>query len=101
MQDPELKGIKVEVELKATNTLFARLLMIAKSSREIDLQDVISTAINSTLMKPNGSLLTSDSKGDLIHVLESLLKTKESISKDNSESHLNTFVVVDGMSVVH
>jgi len=91
--------------LKATNTLFARLLMIAKSSREIDLQDVISnyefTAINSTLMKTDGSLITSDSKSDLIHVLESLATEKESNSENNTDSHLNTFVVVDGMSVVH
>ena len=79
--------------------------MIAKSSREIDLQDVISnyefTAINSTLMKTDGSLITSDSKSDLIHVLESLATEKESNSENNTDSHLNTFVVVDGMSVVH
>ena len=91
--------------MKATNTLFARLLMIAKSSREINLKDVISnyefTAINSTLMKSDGSLLTSDSKSDLIYALESLATGEETNSEDNIDSHLNTLVVVDGMSVVH
>ena len=76
MQNLKLRGSKGGVELKATNTLFARLLMIAKSSREIDLQDVISnyefTAINSTLMKTDGSLITSDSKSDLIHCVRKL-----------------------------
>ena len=38
----KLTGSKGGVELKETNTLFAKLLMIAKSRREIDLQDVIS-----------------------------------------------------------
>ena len=52
-------------------------------------------------MKPDGSLLTSDSKSDLIHALESLATGEETDSEDNTDSHLNMFVVVDGMSVVH
>ena len=38
----KLKDNKGQVELKATNSLFVRMLMIARSNRQIDLEDVIS-----------------------------------------------------------
>ena len=41
-KEVKMKGTKQEVVLKATSSLFARLLMITKSNREIDLEDVIS-----------------------------------------------------------
>jgi hypothetical protein len=104
----KLKDTKGQVELKATNALFARMLMIAKSSRQIDLQDVISkyefTAVNSTLMKSDGSLIPCESKSDLIHILEGLPVNNEEEEPSREVTptrHINTFLVVDGMSVVH
>jgi hypothetical protein len=56
------------------------------------------TGINSNLMKSDGSLLTSDSKSDLIHALEGLVPDRE----EGPDTDLrNTYVVVDGMAVVH
>ena len=50
----KLKDEKGQVELKATTSFFVRMLMIARSNRQIDLEDVISNygfaAVNSTLM---------------------------------------------------
>ena len=57
----QLKSKSGHFELKATNSLFAKLLIIAKSSWEIDLEDVILTqdfaVINLTLMNSDGSLI--------------------------------------------
>ena len=38
----KFKDKKGQLELKATTALFARMLMIAKSDRQIDTEDVIS-----------------------------------------------------------
>ena len=56
-----------EVQLKSTNALFPRLLVIGLS--DIDLQNTISdcefNAINPVLMKPDGTLLSCADKVNL------------------------------------
>ena len=51
-------------------------------------------------MKPDGYLITSDSKSDLIHVLESLV-TKEEDSTEHVRDYSKTVAIVDAMSIVH
>lgn len=52
-------------------------------------------------MKPDGSRITSDSKSDLIHILESLVTKEETGGEVTHDSSLDTIVIIDGMSVVH
>ena len=105
----KLKGSSGHVEMKATNSLFARMLIIAKSNRQIDLEDVISnhefTQINTILMNSDGSLIPSTDKSDLIHILEGLVVPDDDLvdglSAQIDEDHSDTYLVIDGMSVVH
>ena len=82
MQNCQSQGI---VSLKATNSLFVRLLLIAKSSREINLEDLVHefASSNATLMKPDSSLLPSTNKSILIHKLKHMAAT--SISQTGEE----------------
>lgn len=94
------------VSLKATNSLFVRMLLIAKSSRELDLEDIVGkhefASSNATLMKPDGSLLPSTNKSVLIHELES--KVAESATSQMGEGSTTqcspTSIIIDGMALV-
>jgi hypothetical protein len=103
----KLKDNAGQVALKATNSLFARMLMIAKSNRQIDLEDVVSnhefTAINPTLMNSDGSLIPCTGKSELIHILEGLVAHDEHEPDSGvaSADYIDTYLVIDGMSVVH
>ena len=50
----KLKGKTTELQLKASSTLFARLLIITKSERDVDMQEAISlhefNSVNLTIM---------------------------------------------------
>lgn len=70
-----LKSFSEVMNLKATNTLLLRLLVIAKSSRDLNLEDTASkyelSHFSAPLMSRDGSLLPSPSKSALAHELES------------------------------
>ena len=91
------------VTLKATSSLFARMLLIARSSRDdIDLEKVIGTHefahINGTLMRADGSLHPTNDKSSVIHLLEGLVQTN---SDDiTAQKHSMATLIVDGMAVV-
>ena len=108
----KLKASSDMMNLKATNSLFIRLLLIPKSSRDLDLEDVISkhefSHFNATLMKRDGSLLPSLSKSSLTHELESIApespeESNESTpeSKQDAPPDTSPAIIIDGMAVVH
>ena len=98
--------------LRATSGLMSRLLVVARSSREVDLEEVIGkyefSTINRTLMKPDGRIHPTVDKSKIITVLENL----PAKLSDNSSSeppleehghHTDTgqmCLIVDGMAVV-
>ena len=91
------------VTLKATSSLFARMLLIARSSRDdIDLEKVIGTHefshTNGTLVRADGFLHPTNDKSSVIHLLEGLVQinTDEITVKKHSMATL----IVDGMAVV-
>ena len=63
-----------EISLKASTSLMARLLVITRSSREIDIKEVIGTfefsTTNRMLMTPDGRIHPCTDKATLIHELE-------------------------------
>jgi len=79
------KEIKVKTgsevtTLKATSSLFARMLLVARSSRDdINLEEVIGTHefshTNGTLMQAEGTLHPTNDKSSVIHFLEGLVHT--------------------------
>ena len=99
-------NLKAESEvfcLKATNSLFVCLLLITKSSREPDLEDIVGThefaSFNATLMKPDGSLLPSINKSILTHELEHMAATSQTGEELTNQCSL-TSITIDGMAVV-
>jgi len=67
-------GSEVQI-LNATSSLFARMLVIARSSREdIDLETVIGTHefayTNRMLLQPDGSTYPTTDKSTVIHMLD-------------------------------
>ena len=88
--------------MKATNSLFVRLLLIAKSSRELDLEGIVGkhefASCNATLMKPDGSLLPSNNKSILIHELEHMAATSQTAEELTNQRSL-TSIIIDGMAV--
>ena len=106
-----LKASSEVVSLKATNSLFVRLLLVAKSSRELDLQEIVGTHefvhYNANLMRPDGSLLSTTSKSALIHELEGVVSGTETSEESIEEpiiprqsAHVSTSIVIDGMALV-
>ena len=121
----KLKSTSDVMNLKATNSLFVRLLLIAKSSRELELEDIVCkhefSHYNATLMKRDGSLLDSTSKSLLTHELESMtaaasvseapdVMMEEPIGPSvqplersglDTTSGQSISIVIDGMAIVH
>ena len=97
-----------EVNLKASNFMMARLLVITRSTREIDLKEVIGnyefSTTNSMLMKADGSLHPCEDKSQLIHQLEALV-ADEPVTEEPSPEEVaileQTCIVFDGMAVVN
>ena len=80
--------------------------MIAKSNRQIDLENVISNhefaAVNRTLTNSDGSLIPYVGKSELIYTLENMSVQKQKDSELQEDSDLtNTHLIIDGMSLVH
>jgi len=78
-KEVKLKSGSVVQILKATSSLFARMLVIARSSREDnDLETVIGTHefayTNRMLLQPDGSTYPTTDKNTVIHMFESLVK---------------------------
>ena len=105
----KLKASSEVVSLKSTNSLFVRLLLVAKSSRELDLQNIVGTYEfadhNASLMKSDGSLLPTSAKCALIHELEGVVSgtasPEESIEMQSSPSaNVLASILIDGMAVV-
>ncbi len=90
------------LKLQATSGLMSRLLIVARSSREIDLEDVIGKyefcTNNRILMKTDGTLHPTTNKSQIITVLESMA-AQPTVERDTSSSM--TCLVIDGMAVVH
>ena len=106
------KEIKLKVgsevmTMKATTSLFARMLVIARSSRDdIDLEEVIGTHefayTNRVLMEPDGSIHHTTDKSTVIHLLEEMVKVdgeifQETIHITENDSYC---LIVDGMAVL-
>jgi len=80
-----LKDSSETVILKATSSLFARMLVIARSSRaDVDLEEVIGTHefsyTNRVLMEPDGSIHPTTDKSTIIHLLENLVQPDSDIT---------------------
>ena len=94
--------------LKATTSLFARLLVIARSSREsVDLEEVIGmhdfAYTNKVLMAPDGSIHPSTDKSIVIKLHEDLVVNETcqtSAQSTEREEGSETCLVVEGVGVV-
>ena len=86
--------------MKTTNSLFVHLLLIAKSSGKLYLEDSLekheSTSSNTTLMKPDGCLLPSTNKSILIHELESIVaeSAMSRIGEELTNQHNLTSIII-------
>ena len=111
------KEIKLQAKsealtLRETTGLMSRsrLLIIARSSRDVDMEEVIVnyefSTTNRTLMKPDGSVYPTLNKSSIIAVLEELsaeAQTNSQIEPPSQENNPNTTgmcLVVNGMAVV-
>jgi len=108
-KDITLKDSSETVILKATSSLFARMLVIARSSRaDVDLEEVISTHgfsyTNRVLMEPDGSIHPTIDKSTIIHLLENLVQPDSDITLEASAHNLTVeeefCLIVDGMAVI-
>ena len=120
-----MKGHTKDFQFRSTTNLFSRLLVIAKSGCDLDLQQAISkyefSNINPVLMKPDGTLHPCVNKNHLIHALEGLVEpeaTKESAPSQADADVTSTelgdvqvmpspvtptvkcYLIIDGMAVV-
>ena len=106
------KEIKIKAKseiltLRATTGLMSRLLIVARSSREVDMEEVIGkyefSTSNRTLMKPDGFLHPTVDKSTIISILENIPgKPPDMSSTCSSVQELNSkrCLIVDGMAVV-
>jgi len=110
----KLKSSSEVVSLKATNSLFVRLLIVAKSSRFVNLNEIVGmhefVEYNAILMTADGSLLAPTAKSALIHELEDLISgVASSAESDDMESSpvqsnesaaATTSLLIDGMALM-
>ena len=102
-KEMQLKAGSEVLTLKATSTLFARMLLIARSSRDdINLEEVIGvhefSQVNGTLMQADGNLHPTTDKSTVIHLLEGLVESGS--SELPAEEQSAATLIVDGMAVV-
>ncbi len=103
------------VDLKETKDLYSRLMVLAKSSREIDQKHAIGnfefTLTHRALFAPDGSILPCTDKSKLIHCLEKLSRTNAQVpphddhGDDIDEPEIpivghRKIAIVDGMVLV-
>lgn len=86
------------VDLKETKDLYGRLMVLARSSRDIDLKHAIGnyefTLTPRALFAPSGSMLPCTDKSKLIHVLEKLPQEEPStadptVSQDEDSGNID------------
>ena len=79
------------VDLQETKNLYGRLMVLARSSRDIDQKDSISnyefTLTPRALFAPSGSLLLCNEKSKLIHALEKLVVAETHSDNSQPASH--------------
>lgn len=101
-----------EILLKQSSSILARLLVIARSSRETDFKDVIGTyelsSINHTLMSADGRLHPCNDKSQLLHELVAQVADDDDDEDQRQAQEVqvqaipeNSCLVIDGMAVVH
>ena len=102
------------VDLKETKDLYGRLMVLARSNRDVNLKDAIGnyefTLTPRALFAPDGTVLPCQDKSTLIHLLIKLAKDKESqaacmdyqdaMETGTSNSPSRKIALVDGMALV-
>ncbi len=100
---PPTKELKLQAKsevltIRASACLMSRFLIIARSSRQIDLEDVIGnyelSTSNRVLMKPDGSVHPTVDKSKLIAVLEQL-PTYVHDAPQAPNQYTNTTLIID------
>ena len=78
------------IDLRETKDLYGRLMILCKSSRDVDMKKVIGeyefTLTPRSLFAPNGSMLMCTDKSKLIHELQKLVL--DNSSHDSSDNNL-------------
>ena len=101
------KTIKVDVGskemmMKTSNSMMARLLVITRSSRAIDLKEVIGkyefSTTNQKLMCSDGQLRRCSDKALLMHHLENSVENEQCIFQESLDQ---TCLLFDKMAVVN
>jgi len=123
LSDNKQQTVKIHdqsVDLKETKDLYGRLMVLAKSNRDIDKKSAAGnfefTLTPRALFAPDGSILPCAGKSKLIHCLEKLDKnneTDQNAQLPSSEDHVEAIdepetsiaaspkiVIVDGMVLV-
>eukprot|EP00794_Sanderia_malayensis_P002266 gene2266-2603_t len=93
------------ITVRVTANLMSRLLIIARSSCAVDLEEVIGcyglSTTNRTLMKADGSLLPTTGKSVAIALLEKLVpQNPNQLNETGNEVSPKKCLVIDGMAVV-
>jgi len=104
----KLKAGSEVMTVKASSSLFARMLIVARSSRDnVDLEEVIGihefANTHRALMQPNGSVHQTTDKSMVIHMLEDLQPddhTSTSATTQITDEEIGVCLIVDGMAVV-
>ena len=94
------------IALKTSSTLMTRLLILARSFRELDLKNAICTyelsSMNAMLMTAEGYFHPCNDKSQLIHLLEEKAPiVSSSPSKAGKTSCNKSTIIINGMAVVH
>ena len=98
-----------QVILRQSSSLLARLLVITRSSRDIDLKEVIGTyeltSVNNMLMNADGTLHPCTDKSQLLHELLAQVNVDDDYTSDNNDENAfnfeNVSLVLDGMVIVN
>ena len=102
----KLKVADQVVELKSERSLFARLVVVAKSRPEIDIKDCIGkfefTTFPRSLFDGSGNLLAITNKSQLLHTIVKSPETKVNVTETTQNSTERDFkaIVIDGMALV-
>ena len=94
------------ITVRATANLMSKLLIIARSSRIVDLEEVIRcyelSTTNRTIMKADGSLLPTMGKSVVIALLEMVVRKNPTypLNEDGDEVSSKRCLVIDGMAVI-
>jgi len=104
------------VDLKETKDLYERLMVLARSNRDIDQKQAIGTyeftLTPRSLFSPDGAVLPCSDKSKLIHTLEKMVNTNTDLADQQEQPNDSTYsttsdadhsrkiAVVDGMALV-